>query len=63
MNALLGMLFWILGMLSPAATVQGPRTVSGMTTSDAISAQDVHIVNRNPRTVIALEDTHFKPSR
>ena len=63
MNALFGLLAWFLGIFN-VSEAPSPRSSSnlnaGITNEDV---QDVHIINVNPRTVVALEDTHFRPSR
>jgi hypothetical protein len=63
MNALLALLAWLLGIFSPShASVD---QVPGIGTHEitAFDSNDIHIVNTNPRTVVALEDTHFRPNR
>ena len=59
MNALFALLIWFAELASPgtALVAQDASTVSSDTGSG------VHIINVNPRTVVALEDTHFRPAR
>ena len=63
MNALLALLAWLLGIFSPSHA--GVDRVPGTGSSDptTISGDGIHLVNHNPRTVVALEDTHFRPNR
>ncbi len=63
MNALFGLLAWFLGIfsVSEAPTTRASTNVIPSVTNE--DAQGVHIINVNPRTVVALEDTHFRPSR
>lgn len=65
MNALLALLAWILGIFSPsqASLDQNPGAVPSVTEVGIDDTRDVHILNHNPRTVVALEDTHFRPNR
>jgi hypothetical protein len=63
MNALIAIFTWVVGLVSPAespALVRGQQPVVRPNDSDT---RGVHIVTVNPRTVIALEDTHFRPNR
>jgi hypothetical protein len=63
MNALFGLLAWLLGIFnaSPATMTHSPGSI--LPAGNPEDVQDVHIINTNPRTVVALEDTHFRPSR
>lgn len=63
MNALLGLLAWILGIFNPAAGSLDAVPGVGTVEANIEDTRDIHIVNTNPRTVVALEDTHFRPSR
>lgn len=64
MNALLALLAWLLGIFSPSQASLDQMPGAGGTIEMSIEdTQDVHIMNTNPRTVVALEDTHFRPSR
>lgn len=65
MNALIAIFTWMLGLLGP--TTESPvmirehgKTLVKPTVADS---RGVTIVSVNPRTVIALEDTHFRPNR
>jgi hypothetical protein len=63
MNALIAIFTWVVGLMSPAEAptlVRGQQPVVRPTDADT---RGVHIVGMNPRTVIALEDTHFRPNR
>ena len=65
MNALLALLAWILGIFNPshASLDQVPGAGSPTTEIGLEDGRDVHVLNHNPRTVVALEDTHFRPNR
>jgi hypothetical protein len=63
MNALLALLAWILGIFSPSQAALDQVPGVGVQSETGFDANDVHIMNHNPRTVVALEDTHFRPSR
>jgi hypothetical protein len=65
MNAIISLITWILAQFgSPSA----PATVKVDEARHFVKPHDlnnhhfgVHIMNGNPRTVVALEDTHFRP--
>lgn len=60
MKALIAIFSWILGLFSSGdAPVQAKPSVSINTSSEDVLGVHIH----NPRTVVALEDTHFNPSR
>lgn len=60
MKAVIAIFSWILGLFSSGeAPVQAPP--SGIVHPSSNDVMGVHI--HNPRTVVALEDTHFRPSR
>jgi hypothetical protein len=64
MNALLALLAWLLGIFSPSQAALDQVPGAGVSMEGSIEdTRDVHIINTNPRTVVALEDTHFRPSR
>jgi hypothetical protein len=63
MNALFGLLSWLLGIFNASPTTMNAGPVSVLPAANPKDAQDIHIININPRTVVALEDTHFRPSR
>jgi hypothetical protein len=59
MNALFAILLWFAELASP-----GTALVSQDGTSiNPDETAGVHIINVNPRTVVALEDTHFRPGQ
>lgn len=60
MDALFALIVWFLGLMNPGtAIVQNEIQGFGPSNDDA---HGVHIINVNPRTVVALEDTHFRPN-
>lgn len=59
MDAFFAFLFWIMNLTGPAALA--PQN-AGLHQSQT-DLNGVHIVNTNPRTVVALEDTHFRPNK
>ena len=62
MNAFFALIVWFLGLFNPGATlVNNDNVVKGFTQNSEETA-GVHIINVNPRTVVALEDTHFRPN-
>ena len=63
MNALLALLAWLLGIFSPSNANADSVPGTGSSEPTTISADGIHNVNHNPRTVVALEDTHFRPNR
>jgi hypothetical protein len=65
MNALLALLAWFIGIFNPsqASLDVNPGADPSTIEIGIEDTRDVHILNHNPRTVVALEDTHFKPSR
>jgi hypothetical protein len=63
MNALLALFAWILGIFSPSHTSLDQIPGNGSTEIGVEDTRDIHILNTNPRTVVALEDTHFRPNR
>lgn len=63
MNALFGLLAWFLGIFNPTEVPASRASSNIIPVISQEDAQDVHIINVNPRTVVALEDTHFRPSR
>lgn len=60
MEALFAFITWIMSVVAPVAPATSDVTIGE---PDAPQTQGVHIVNTNPRTVVALEDTHFRPNR
>lgn len=63
MNALFGLLAWLLGMMNPTHPTADAAPGHVFEAENPVDANDIHIININPRTVVALEDTHFRPSR
>lgn len=63
MNALFGLLAWLLGLFAPSHSPVKQGTAAVLPAENPQDAMDVHIMNGNPRTVVALEDTHFRPNR
>jgi hypothetical protein len=63
MNALFGLLTWFFGMFNPTHAPMRNENPTVLYSENPADAQGVHIINTNPRTVVALEDTHFRPSR
>lgn len=63
MNALLALLAWLLGIFTPSHASVDQMPGTGAEPTSEFSADDIHIMNHNPRTVVALEDTHFRPNR
>ena len=59
MNALFALLIWFAELASPGTALVAQD--AQLNTADPGSG--VHIINVNPRTVVALEDTHFRPGR
>lgn len=67
MNALYAFLLWILGMFG--GYNDSPERLTQVKSQDRITNQNTsrvdplgpQIINVNPRTVLALEDTHFRP--
>lgn len=60
MNALFAILVWFLGIFAaPTAVVDAQ---DGFAAQQHISTSGEDIINVNPRTVVALEDTHFRPN-
>jgi hypothetical protein len=62
MNALIAIFTWVVGLTSPQSPTIVRGQQPGIRPADA-DTRGVHIVGMNPRTVIALEDTHFRPVR
>lgn len=60
MNAVLAFLSYIMSIFGASAPADY-QTPIGI--NEPVSSEGVHIVNTNPRTVVALEDTHFRPAR
>ncbi|MEM7039339.1 MAG: hypothetical protein AAF570_20370 [Bacteroidota bacterium] len=62
MNALFAILVWFASLFSPEAAINATpdEPVRGNISTEDLSG--VHIINVNPRTVVALEDTHFRPN-
>ena len=63
MNAIVLFFMWLFGM-HPAANSNlhvSSTTQIGGQHHQQIDIQGVHTTNGNPRTVVALEDTHFRP--
>lgn len=58
MKVLFAFFTWIASLAAPVSPVAHDATIG---TPDEISLSGVHIINTNPRTVEALEDTHFRP--
>lgn len=63
MNALFGLLAWLFGMITPAHPSADAASGPVFEAENPVDARDIHIININPRTVVALEDTHFRPNR
>jgi hypothetical protein len=63
MNALLALLAWLLGIFSPSHATADAVPGIGTSEISVNDSRDIHIINTNPRTVVALEDTHFRPNR
>ena len=63
MNALFGLLTWFFGMFNPTHPPMTEGAATVLPASKPEDAYGVHIINTNPRTVVALEDTHFRPNR
>lgn len=62
MKALIAIFSWIMGLANPAPLPADARPqVSGV--GNVHDTRGVNIVGANPRTVVALEDTHFRPTR
>ncbi|HEX2901099.1 MAG TPA: hypothetical protein VHS96_15375 [Bacteroidia bacterium] len=63
MNALFGLLTWFIGIFNPSHPTMTQGAVPVLPAVNPDDVRGVHIINANPRTVVALEDTHFRPSR
>jgi hypothetical protein len=65
MNAIISILAWALGLFGSHSIDSRPVNNHGrnqVTPHEVnVSTNGVHIMNGNPRTVVALEDTHFRP--
>ena len=57
MNALFAVFLWFAELMSPGTAL----AAQDVNTIDKDQTSGVHIINVNPRTVVALEDTHFRP--
>jgi|GEM_PF-2224544 len=62
MNAVLAFLSYIMSVFGASAPAEFHMTPQGINPV-VESAEGVTIVNTNPRTVVALEDTHFRPNK
>lgn len=62
MNAVLAFLSYIMSIFGASAPADY-QMVTPIGINEPVSSEGVHIVNTNPRTVVALEDTHFRPSK
>ena len=62
MNAVLAFLSYIMSIFGATAPADY-HMVDVIGINEPVSSEGVHIVNTTPRTVVALEDTHFRPSR
>lgn len=71
MNALIKLFLLFLGLANPQAKHQGNaleiQSASGVITMPQGNSSDNQILGsdhtrNNPRTVVALEDTHFRPA-
>jgi hypothetical protein len=60
MNTIIAIIAWIGGLFGGTDHHTVKQPVSGIQAQGG-STLGVHI--HNPRTVVALEDTHFKPNR
>ena len=63
MNAVLAFLSYIMSIFGASAPADYHMVDDLMGINEPVSSEGVHIVNTTPRTVVALEDTHFRPSR
>lgn len=61
MNAVLAFLSYIMSVFGASAPAEFHMTPQGI--NPTVQSEGVHIVNTNPRTVVALEDTHFRPNK
>jgi hypothetical protein len=66
MNAIFIFLSYFLALFGGNPHSMNPNSAEGIRqgqvpSSTTIDIDGVHIINNNPRTVIALEDTHFRP--
>jgi pyocin large subunit-like protein len=64
MNAILTFILWAVALFgSPANVAERGENVGKIRFhhNEQINTNGVHIMNGNPRTVVALEDTHFRP--
>ncbi len=62
MNTLLAFFSFIVNIFGASAP-SGDQVVKSIKLNETVSSEGVHIVNTNPRTVVALEDTHFRPGK
>ena len=63
MKALIAIFTWVMGLVNPSEVpveLRGPSSTIHKQT--VVDGRGVHIVGTNPRTVVALEDTHFRPN-
>lgn len=63
MNALLGLLAWLLGIFSPSHASADQMPGRDVAVVPVENSNGIHGMNHNPRTVVALEDTHFSPAK
>lgn len=65
MNAIIAFLIWALSLLGSPTANNTQRVHEGRNQGGIhhvpIEVNGAHIMNGNPRTVVALEDTHFRP--
>jgi hypothetical protein len=60
MKALIAIISWVMGLVSPTEAPVETRETSRPVVHNGNGPT---IVGTNPRTVVALEDTHFRPNR
>lgn len=65
MNAIIAFLIWAVSLFGSPSIAPEKGGFEGkirfQNQDNNISVNGVHIMNGNPRTVVALEDTHFRP--
>ena len=63
MNAIIYFFFWLASFFGHQDATINPNITPVGQNNNTIEARGVDQINVNPRTVVALEDTHYNPCK